>query len=83
MTALMSNENEIGNNDVDELWVENDGADDLGIANSTARLGWGRDLAHSLSLSLSLCACEPGNDLKVKQNLHSFSGSKALILWSK
>ena len=41
MTALMSNENEIGNNGVDELWVENDGADDLGGANSIARLGWG------------------------------------------
>ena len=47
--------------------------------------GVGCDLAYSLSLSLSLSlrVCEPGNDLKVKQNLHSFFGSKALILWSK
>ena len=76
----MSNENEIGNDDADELWVENeienDGINDLGGANSTAHLGWG---ALSLSLSLS----ELRNDLKVKQNLHSFSGSKALILRSK
>ena len=27
-TAPMSNENEIGNDDADELWVENDGADE-------------------------------------------------------
>ena len=45
----MSNENEIGNDGADELWVENDGTDDLDGAS-----GVGRDLAHSLSLSLSL-----------------------------
>ena len=33
----------------------------------------------TLSLSLSLRICEPINDLKVKQKLHSFSGSKALF----
>ena len=33
----------------------------------------------SLSLSLSLRICEPRNDLKVKQKLHSFFGSKALF----
>ena len=49
-------------------------------------LGLGHDLVHSLyslslfvSLSLSLRICEPRNDLKVKQKLHSFSGSKALF----
>ena len=39
-TTPMSNENKIGNG-ANELWVENDGADDLGGANSIARLGWG------------------------------------------
>ena len=43
--APMSNENEISNDDADELWVENeienDSINDLGSANSTARLGWG------------------------------------------
>ena len=48
---------------------------------SSTRLGLGHDLVHSLSLSLSLSLriCEPRNDLKVKQKLHSFSGSKALF----
>ena len=65
-TAPMSNENEIGNDDADELWVENDDADDLGSAKLDGASGVGCDLAHSLSHSLSLCACEPRNDLKVK-----------------
>ena len=41
MTAPMSSENKISNNGADELWVENDGADDLGGTNSTTCLGWG------------------------------------------
>ena len=51
--------------------------DDLIGAISPMCPGLGRDLAHSLSLSLRVC--EPGNDLKVKQRLHSFSESKALF----
>ena len=64
--APMSNENEIGNDGGDELWVENenenDGANNLGETNSMARLGWEAIWAlgspakskalHSLSLSL-------------------------------
>ena len=68
----MSNENKIGSDDADELWVENenenDGADDLGGTISTARscrLVWGGARSSSLSLlsslslslSLSLFAC--------------------------
>ena len=51
-TAPMSNENEIGNDDADELWVENDGVDDLGGAKLDGAYGVGCDLALSLSLSL-------------------------------
>ena len=70
-TVPMSNKNKIGNDGADQLWVENEnennGADDLGGANSTARSHrrvWGgvrsrlwvrrRRRLFSLSLSLSL-----------------------------
>ena len=57
MTAPMSNENEIGNDGADELWVKNenknDGADDLGGTISVARTRR-RDLADASGVGRDL-----------------------------
>ena len=53
--ASMGNENEIGNDSAYQLWVENEGADDLGGASKVGRdLGSGFTGVEGSSLSLSL-----------------------------
>ena len=59
------------------LHVAQSRRDDLDDVISTVRLGLGRDLAHSLSLSMGVR--ESKNHLKVKQKRKWFSGLKGLF----